>query len=118
MSFDVNLDREAKLLLLTFTIAELDMVAVPELKEALADRLLPGMDVVVDLGRVEFIDSSGAGALLWLRRRAIEVGSDVVLCRLSSQVQQVLDSLRFSRLFKVASSVDGGRRLLRGQRGA
>lgn len=61
---------------------DIDVATAERLKEAVTEVLLAGdLHVVVDLGRVEFIDSTGLGALIGGRRRALAMsGSFAVVC--------------------------------------
>ncbi len=61
--------------------------------------------VIVDLDRVEFIDSSGLGALVRARRKAQEHGGDVVLAGADEQVSDVLSLTNLSELVAVYDSV-------------
>jgi anti-anti-sigma factor len=59
----------------------------------LSERLVgpPGSLVVVDLGQLTFMDSSGLGALHIARRMAIKDGGNLVVSRPSPIVQRVLE---------------------------
>ena len=60
---------------------EVDVYTAPKLRERLADLLEGGVSaVVVDLGRVDFMDSTGLGVLVgaWRKARAAGVGFGVV----------------------------------------
>lgn len=61
--------------------------------QGLADRLTgpPGSLVVLDLSRLDFMDSSGIGAIHAARRLAIKDGGTLVVCRPSPQVLRVLE---------------------------
>jgi anti-anti-sigma factor len=50
-----------------------------------------GSLIVVDLGRLTFIDSSGLGAIATAKRKALANDGDLVLCRPSPAVQRVLE---------------------------
>ncbi len=58
----------------------------------LAEQLIgsPGSLVIVDLHLLTFMDSSGLGAIHAARRRAIEDGGTLVLCRPGPMVYRVL----------------------------
>ncbi len=48
-------------------IGELDVATVPELRRAVAELWQSGCtDAAIDVRRIEFIDSTGLAALLWL----------------------------------------------------
>lgn len=55
----------------------------------------------IDLGNVEYLDSSALGMLLLMRERAEAVGKYVVLSRPNPAVAQILDIANFRRLFTI-----------------
>lgn len=57
----------------------LDLATAPTLRAALSEAQDARKDVVVDLTRIEFIDSTGLGALIGAHRRAAEHGRCVRL---------------------------------------
>ena len=83
-------------------VQDLDLGVVGEIKTELEPVFDQGGRLIVDLKEVEFMDSSGAGLMVWLRRNAQAAGWELVLCNLSNQVRLVLDSLNFSRIFVIA----------------
>jgi HptB-dependent secretion and biofilm anti anti-sigma factor len=58
--------------------------------------------VVVDLGGVEYLDSSALGMLLMLRDKAKTLGKPVALANCRGVVKQVLDIANFGKLFEMA----------------
>ncbi len=62
--------------------------------------------VVLDLGDVQFMDSSGCGALIsglkWVR----EVGGDLKVCGVSGPVRALFDLVRMSRIIDVHKTRD------------
>ncbi len=59
---------------------ELDLFAVPELKGMIADALEGDtLDLIVDLTRTDFIDSSGLAALILAMKRARSRGGHLVV---------------------------------------
>ena len=87
-------------------IHDLDVGVVGEIKAELETAIGLPTRLILDLEEVEFMDSSGAGLLVWLWRRLGASQSELVLCGLSSQVRMVLDSLNFSRLFTIAEDCE------------
>jgi anti-sigma B factor antagonist len=61
-------------------------------------------EVVLHLERVEFIDSSGLGALVRLVSAARSNGSDLKLCALPKQVRKTLEVTNLLSLFKIYDS--------------
>lgn len=86
---------------------EIDLAVVPDLVtefEYATAQLSPF--VVLDLNRVDFIDSSGLGALVMARRKAKELGGDVVLAGADQQMRELLSMTNLGELFSVHDSLD------------
>lgn len=78
---------------------ELDLVGAPRLLEALPG---PGDEpVVVDLGSVGFMDSSGLRSLLEARRRCQDGGRGFAIARPSDPVRRVLELVDLTDEFEV-----------------
>ena len=71
--------------------------------KAITARLLgrQGKPIVIDLARLEFIDSAGLGMLLIVRDEAGKAGRDLVLRGPSGQVKRMFDVTKFDTLFTV-----------------
>lgn len=81
----------------------LDASTAREMREELAMIWRPDVgEVRVDLSHVEFIDSSGMGALLSIHRRLPEKHSPVKLVNVRPAVQSVLELVRLHRVFDLA----------------
>ncbi|WP_303785437.1 STAS domain-containing protein [Azovibrio restrictus] len=57
--------------------------------------------IQVDLGQVEYMDSSALGMLLMLRDKAGAAGKRVELCHVQGNVKQVLEIANFGKLFVI-----------------
>lgn len=71
---------------------ELDVYTAPRLKEALAEALNGGDRFVLDLSRVQFIDSTGLGVLVAGQQQARVASSDFFL---------VLDDPYLLKIFRI-----------------
>jgi anti-anti-sigma factor len=71
----------------------LDMAAAFQLETRLDALLAAGeVDAVeLDLAQVGFVDSAGVGALLAVRERAHQMGTDLAITRVSDRVRRILD---------------------------
>lgn len=86
----------------------LNMVAAPQLRELVRAAVDGGtVNVVVDLGATEFIDSSGLGALISGLKTARLAGGDLRIARPTAQVQTVLALTNLNRVLRARDSVDG-----------
>lgn len=71
---------------------ELDLVAAPTLHKELHSTLVSGTHkLILDLGAVTFMDSSGLRTLLSVHEEALEQGVDFVLRRVPASVQRLFD---------------------------
>lgn len=83
-------------------LPRLDASASASLKKQLAFDLDPSVQrAEVDMGAVQFIDSSGIGVLLSIYRKLPQESADVTLHNVHPGVQAVLELLRLHRIFKV-----------------
>jgi anti-sigma B factor antagonist len=79
----------------------LDIATSPTVRAALTSASERGSHrLIVDLTRVDFLDSTGLGALIGGQRRAKELGGEV---RLVAKEGQILRLLRITGLLKVFS---------------
>lgn len=88
-------------------VGRLDMVAAPQLKALVASAVSDGLTpVVVDLTGVEFMDSSGLGALISGLRATRQVGSDLRIAGAGGQVVAVLELTNIDRIIHPYESVE------------
>jgi anti-sigma B factor antagonist len=85
----------------------LDMVAAPQLKalvrSAIGEARTP---VVVELSQVQFMDSTGLGALISGLRATRQAGSDLRIAGATAQVLSVLSMTRIDRVMRPYPSVE------------
>lgn len=84
----------------------LDVGTTSAFKEAIRPLLLDGAKVVLDLSRVEFIDSSGLGALVSCLRVAHGRNAEIKLFGLRKPVRALFELVRMHRVFEVFNSAD------------
>jgi len=80
-----------------------DFNAHREFREAIDNAIgqADAKEVQVDLGGVDYLDSSALGMLLMLRDRCKGANKVVSLANCRGAVKQVLDIANFSRLFQI-----------------
>lgn len=88
--FDVTI--ETTMTTTTLRLAgELDTVTAPALRDQLVQLISEGsLHLVFDCTELEFIDSTGLGALIGARARALAVGGSVALFGASSALRRLL----------------------------
>lgn len=91
---------------------ELDLVASPALDRAIGDQAESDVDlVVVDLRRLEFMDSTGLHAVLRIQQGAHELGRRFAVIRGPDHVQRLFE---LTGLTETLTIVDSPEQLLEG----
>jgi len=100
-------ERRSRKLVVLAPQGKLNLVSAPAVK-ARVDELVRGGDVriVVDLGGVEFIDSSGLGALIGGLKSARQAGGDVRIAAPGEQVKAVLRLTNLDRILAPHDTVE------------
>ena len=85
---------------------EVDMRTAPGLRDRLLDaaQALSG-ELLIDLSGVDYIDSSGVGTMVYVKREVERAGGRVVLIGLSPRVRGVFEMTRLDTFFKIVPSV-------------
>ena len=86
---------------------EIDFATGPQLKDAISGRLDAGeVHLVVDLLDVEFIESTGLGALIGGRRRALALAGSLSLVCTDAQILKVFRITGLDKVFDIHGTVD------------
>jgi anti-sigma B factor antagonist len=104
MSLTIEVDKLPDGSLIRVT-GEVDLYSSPELRTTIL-KAIPAAEVqvAVDLGGVEYIDSSGIATLVEGLRSARENGKQFILVSPSDGVLQVLQLARLDRIFEVRTA--------------
>ena len=88
-------------------LGSLDWIAAVSLRDAVGHSIQPGVDVIVDLSRVEFIDAVGISALVGTVRRVRALGGQANICGASPEVRRRLELAGVYRLVMGCSARNG-----------
>lgn len=97
---------QRKIIVLEPVQPRLDVQSVPAFKETSGKKIAPGFNVIMDLRNVEFIDSTGLGALLSLLRKVKESEDQMVLTHVSEQALAMFRLVKMTRIFDIYDSTD------------
>ncbi len=105
---------KADMTLKTQDIGDVVVVAVPgpNLDASNSDDFKVGMSailsssarIVLDLGELEFVDSSGLGSFLTCLRQLNASGGDLKLCRMRKPVRTLFELVRMHRVFDIVGT--------------
>lgn len=81
--------------------SRLDALIAAEFKDRLGNLIKDGhRKIILDLASVEFIDSSGLGAIVTLLKKIGSLG-EMRLCTISRPVQSLFETTRMNKVFKI-----------------
>lgn len=86
--------------------SQLDAMSAPRMRELFAELGEPPIRVIIDLSQVEFIDSSGIGAVVFFLKRVRAQGGELALAGLRGQPAQLVSMLRLDRAVTSAETVE------------
>ena len=88
-------------------VSKLNILVAQSLKEEMAQYLNKrGKNLVLNLEGIEYIDSSGFGALLSILRNAKNNNSTFKVCNISPDVMELVKLLQLHNVFEIYDSVD------------
>jgi len=103
MELEINVDKAEDVCVISLS-GEVDVYTAPQLKERLVESIEGGCaNIIVDLGGVGFIDSSGLGVLVGGLRRSKENSGTI---RLVCSRENILKIFRITGLDKVFAIFD------------
>ena len=98
---EMAVEKMADVAVAVVPVEELDASNAAEFKRDMAPILQVQRELVLDLSRLRFVDSSGMGAILSCLRQLSAKGGDLKLCGMSRQVRSVFELVRMHRIFDI-----------------
>lgn len=89
-------------------VGKLNMVSAPHLRDVISSAIVAGNSrLAIDLSGVDFMDSSGLGALINGLKTARQAGGDLRIASPTEQVQLVLELTNIDRVLKAYDDAEG-----------
>jgi len=98
---ELSSDKSGGITFVTLQAESLDASNTQEFKRTAGASVEPNAKLVLDLGSVQFIDSSGCGAILALLRQLSTVGGDLKLCAVTKPVRSLFELVRMHRILEI-----------------
>jgi len=106
MSFETEL--KDGIAVLTVTVSRLDANIAPELKQVVSEIVEGGTSrIMLDLESVQFMDSSGLGAVISSFKLTGQKG-EFVICNMNAAVKEIFALTHMDRLFEIYPNADEG----------
>jgi anti-sigma B factor antagonist len=82
----------------------LDTTNIKEFMRDIAPILEANPKLVLDISKVEFVDSSGLGAFLFCLKRSNTAGGDLKVCGMTKAIRVLFELVRFHRIIEIYGS--------------
>jgi anti-sigma B factor antagonist len=106
MNLDLQIDTRGDTSIITL-VGEIDVYTAPRLRQALIDLVSQGStDIVVDMDRVDFLDSTGLGVLVGGLKRVKSGDGDLRLVVTQDRIMKIFDITGLSKVFPIHGSLD------------
>jgi len=87
---------------------DVDLQSSPDARKILLETVAKGKPVLVDLSKVNYIDSSGVASLVESFQNARKSGLNLVLVAVSDGAMRVLQLARLDKVFVICGTIDEG----------
>ncbi len=94
-------EKQEDVTIVTVTSDVLDANTVLEFKSEMMQILMQEYRVVFDMSQVQFVDSSGIGAILSCLRTLNAEGGDLKICSLTKPVRALFELVRMHKIFDI-----------------
>ena len=98
---ELTVDSIGSVTVIQLPVENLDAGNIKAFKRQASPLLEANAKLVFDLAKVQFVDSSGLGALLSCLRQVNAKGGDLKLCCLTKQVRLIFELVRLHRIFEM-----------------
>jgi anti-sigma B factor antagonist len=106
MNLDLDISTQGDTSIVTL-VGEIDVYTAPRLRQALIDLVSQGAtDIVVDMDRVDFLDSTGLGVLVGGLKRVKSAEGDLRLVVTQDRIMKIFDITGLSKVFPIRGSLD------------
>lgn len=102
----VTLDKVGEVTVIRIHEKFIDALNAPTLKTEVQSLFKPKMQVVLDLSQVEFLDSSGMGAILASMRHLQGMEGKLKLAGVSKPVMTLFELVRFNRILDIFPTLE------------
>ncbi|WBU57105.1 STAS domain-containing protein [Paracoccus sediminicola] len=105
---NITVQEDADQILICMAERRLDAAIAGQFKDKVRPHVAAnGPDVLLDLAAVEFLDSSGLGAVIALKK-ALPAGRKMMLRGLTPNVERVFRLTRMDQVFDILPAAEGG----------
>ena len=101
---ELGIEKIAEVTVVSVLTEVIDAGNADEFKAGFASIVEKNKKIVLELGRVNFIDSSGCGSLLSCHRQTKSLGGDLKICGVQEMVRTLFELVRMYRVIDIFDS--------------
>lgn len=109
---NLNVTLEGNISIIVVDCAQLDVSNSKNFKDAMAPYVGKAANILLDLEKIEFCDSSGLGAILSSYRVLRDHGGEMRLCSMQSSVRTLFSLVRANRIFEIFNNREEALKIL------
>jgi anti-sigma B factor antagonist len=103
---ELTVDRAGDVAVVMLPVEELTAGSSRDFKRDITPSLDIHPKMVLDLSRLQYVDSSGLGVFIWCLRRANANGGDLKFCGVTDRVRATLELVRLNRVLDLYPTRD------------
>jgi anti-sigma B factor antagonist len=107
---ETTIEKVEGVVIVTAQYESIDAGTVTDFKGDVEAVIEDGAKVVLDLSRVEFVDSAGLGGIVWFLKQLAAQGGDLKVCGVCSSVRALFELIRMHRLLAIYNDRDEAQR--------
>ncbi len=98
----IKIKKDNKSLIITIMVKQIDISNMMKLKEKIIEKLdFTFSDIILDLKKVEYIDSSGIGLIVDLYNKIRNKDRNLILKNVSADIKEILGMVNLTRFLKI-----------------
>jgi len=98
----IKIKKDNKSLIITIMVKQIDISNMMKLKEKIIEKLdFTFSDIIFDLKKVEYIDSSGIGLIVDLYNKIRNKDKNLILKNVSADIKEILGMVNLTRFLKI-----------------
>jgi anti-sigma B factor antagonist len=101
-----TVEKVGNVAVVTVNLEQLDASNADDFRRDMTPVLQESRKVVLDLHRVQFVDSRGCGAILSCLKHLSGAGGDLKLCNVAKPVKTVFELIRLHRICEITNTRD------------
>lgn len=103
---DVVVERTGDVMVATPIGEHLDLSNSDSFRHEVISALADCHKLVLDMGRLKFVDSRGCGAIISCLKHVSAAGGDLKLCNVKPSVRSVLELIRLHRICEILETAE------------